>query len=369
MKVEIRSRSKDNMSKESDNKKKDWRKWVISKDDPSFFVAISVIIIGIIIAVWIVLPGAVLETEDNDTILVEQKYNGPRHPLTGARVDDRVKPAIFAVMIENTPEARPQDGVEDAFLIYEAPVEAGITRWMALFSADQEVDEIGPVRSARPYYVDWAQGWDALYAHVGGSPEALDIIATRGVYDLNEFYWGSKFWRSRRREAPHNVYTESKRLSAAWDEIVGEEVEYGDRLFKDGCDDCEDGDEVVDEVTVEFKDYLYNVTWTYDEETNRYTREQVGAPHRMRNGEVLMADNIAIMITDIVITDEVGRRRIDTIGTGEALVVQDGQVFDATWKKNKRSEIMRFYIDGEEVVWNAGVTWIEVIEGEMAVVY
>lgn len=283
-----------------------------------------------------------------------------RHALTGEYTEEAVRPAVIAVMIENPVDVRPQSGVDQAFLIYEAPVEGSITRWMALFGADVEAEEIGPVRSARPYYVEWAMAWDAVYAHVGGSPEALQLIRDQGVADLDEFFWGSTFWRSKRTSAPHNVFTEMDRLRTAWDTLMGREVTYADRRFKDPV--TEDVRPATQQVTVDFGNAFYDVDWIYDPKTNLYTRSQVGRVSTTRSGAVLRAANIAVVYTDITSIDAQDRKRIRTLGQGEAVLIQDGAIQSVTWKKPTRQEALRFYdAAGEEVAWNPGVTWIEVV--------
>jgi len=121
--------------------------------------------------------------------------------------------APVAVMIDNHPDARPQSGIEKAGLVYEAEVEGYYTRLMAVFSDENEVVKIGPVRSARPYFVDWANELNAVYAHCGGSPEALVNIEQKGIVDLNEIYSGRFFWRATDRSAPHNIYLSAKNFN------------------------------------------------------------------------------------------------------------------------------------------------------------
>lgn len=123
-----------------------------------------------------------------------------------------------AVVIDNKHEARPWAGLSYAGLVFEAPVEGGITRFMAVYSSAREIEKIGPVRSVRPYYVDWALGLGALIAHCGGSPQALSIISSDAELrelDLDQFSNGFYYWRSGDRIAPHNLYTSSDRLSRA----------------------------------------------------------------------------------------------------------------------------------------------------------
>ena len=117
---------------------------------------------------------------------------------------------------------------------------------------------------------------------------------------------------------------------------------------------------------IDFWAPVYVVDWMYDEETGRYAREQFGEAHMTKSGAQIMADNIAVVITDIEIIDNVGRREIRTTGEGEGYVLQDGRVIEATWKKPSKSERLKFYdrVSGEEITMNAGVTWIEVVGDE-----
>ncbi|NQV11822.1 DUF3048 domain-containing protein [Candidatus Uhrbacteria bacterium] len=329
-----------------------------------FFLAsfIGILLTGS--ALWFVL-GASNDSVDEaapDLIEFDVAYDGERHPLSGARIDGDEKFKLFAVMVENSQDAWPLSGIEDAYLVYEAPVEGNITRFMALYSDDQEVDEVGPVRSARPYYVDFALGWDALYTHVGGSPEALDLIKERGAWDFNEFFNGGSFWRSRSRSAPHNVYTEMSRLVKGWDSVVGEVPEYESRLFKDDEPEVEDRPESYD-VEVEFNGYGYDVTWVYEPETNEYVRYQAGRKYKLRSGAGIAVKNVAIMKTATSVIDDVGRQKITTVGGGDAVILMDGQTIEGTWETKSRSDIMRFYDgDGEEIIWNVGKSWIEVVD-------
>lgn len=362
------------MSKKRNNAKKEIREgvlsWIKGKDGeglnlPFFLVGVAAILIVLAAAGWSMSWfGGDESVEVVEEIVTE--YDGPRHALTGEPVEEEVRPGVFAVMVENSTDARPQSGIDEAFLVYEAPVEGDITRWLALFSADTEVDEIGPVRSARPYYVRLATGWDALYAHVGGSPESLELIDDRGVYDLNEFFWGYLFWRSRWRSAPHNVYTESERLQEGWDEVIDDEVVYGGRLFKD---DMTEGKVAEHVVTIPYNNSYYNVDWEYQPETNDYSRYQEGRVAKTKKGDEIVANNIAVLKTSIAVIDEVGRKDIDVIGSGEAIVFIDGATIEGTWKKNSMGEIERFFdASGNEIEWNAGVTWVQVIDEDNEVI-
>jgi hypothetical protein len=143
------------------------------------------------------------------------------------------KAQLYAVMIDNFRAARPQSGLAVASLVYEAPAEGGITRYLAIFSPDSAPAEIGPVRSARAYFLNWAKELGAIYVHVGGSPEAIELAKNLGTNDLNEFYKGSFFWRSDNRMAPHDVLTSGEKLTS-YQQLKSENVlEYPAWQFKD----------------------------------------------------------------------------------------------------------------------------------------
>lgn len=284
-----------------------------------------------------------------------------RHPLTGTLIDAPLSelPQVFGVMIENSIDAWPLTGIEEAFLVIEAPVEGGIPRFLAFYSSDQDVAKIGPVRSARPYYVDWNDELDALYAHVGGSPEALDKIAAVQTPDLNEFYQGEYYWRGAPpRYAPHNVYTSTDNLTEALDEFSELVPNYDAWLFADGAPSG------LDRSLSIAMGGAYDVTWHYDVVSNRYLREQAGDTYPVEGDGVVTVDNIVVLATDIEVIDSVGRRSIRTIGEGDALVVQNGNAILVKWQKDERTSRLRFsrMDTGDEIVFNAGATWIEVVD-------
>ncbi len=138
-------------------------------------------------------------------------------PLTGRLVSPAVAQRHpVAVMIDDHHDARPQSGFNDAAIVWQAPAEGGIPRYMLIFQ-DRIPPSVGPVRSARQYYIAWAAEWKAVYAHVGGSPQAMQTLREKGrgqlVYNADEFRWGGiYFHRTRDRFAPHNVYTSGKEL-------------------------------------------------------------------------------------------------------------------------------------------------------------
>lgn len=271
------------------------------------------------------------------------------------------EPGVYAVMIENHSEARPQSGIADAGLVYESIVEAPITRFLAVFSADKKVEKIGPVRSARPFYVDFALEFGAPYAHVGGSDAALNRLSKDYRFDLNEFSNGAYFWRTWTRIAPHNVYTSSDLIGkAAADKGWQVENNFSPWLFKPEAAVEARGD--VESVKVDFLTPAYAVEWRYDKNLNDYARLEAGVPHADSVGTVIRAKNVAVMHVQSKVIDDYGRREVKTVGSGAAEIFLDGQAFTGKWRRSNLQERTRFFNDaGEEIRFNAGTTWIEVV--------
>lgn len=333
-------------------------------DRPLLVGFLVVVVLAVLVAA--VLPRFIFRDDGASAPNEEVEVVLYRHPLTGLSVSEEVvPPQVFATMVDNHEEAWPPSGVDQAFLVVEVPVEAGIPRMLAFFSEEQAVEEIGPVRSARPYCLDWAAELDALYAHVGGSNQALDLIASGGTFDLNQYWWGEYFWRATDRYAPHNVYTSTELLSAFY--TMREEAGaaptrlYDLWTFKDS-----EPTNAESSLYIDFWAPVYVVDWIYDEKTGRYVREQFGEPHVVESGAQIMADNVAVVITEIEVIDNVGRREIRTTGEGNGYVLQDGRVIEATWRKPSKSERLKFYdrTTGIEIAMNAGITWIEVVGDE-----
>ena len=334
-----------------------------NKDNIMVFVAVfAALVVMLGVTVTFLLKPAKYDDVSQNLLTPNDTTDELRHPLSGRLLDAPLDelPQVYGIMIENSADAWPLSGIEDAYLVIEAPVEGGIPRFITFFADDMEVDKIGPVRSARPYYIDWNDELYGLYAHVGGSPEGLDLIRQFGTLDLNEFFQGEYFWRDTvRRAAPHNVYTSTDSLAKALIELKPEQAVYESWLFK------VDAPLDVDHLSLEIdwgQGDLYDVKWAYQPESNRYLRLQGDDAVVTQDGDSVLANNVVVMAADITVVDNVGRRHIVTVGEGDALVVQDGRIILGRWKKAERTERLRFYdAEGEEIKMNAGQTWIEVV--------
>lgn len=297
-----------------------------------------------------------------------------RRALDGICVEksEDVYPELVAVMIENHPDARPQSGLFDARVVYEAPVEANYSRFMAVFPKDMEVEKVGPVRSARPYYVNWAQEYaEPMYMHVGGSSDALEKIDQDNIFDMDEFYRGWYFWRSTDRFAPHNTYTSNKLWQKAWDNYGKEKKSdgyaawtYSDDALSACTDTC------ANTITATFLAPTYEAVWKYNTSTRQYERYQGGKPHVDQNGKQIVADTVIVQKMKTNIVDDIGRLQMDTIGTGKVFVFRDGQVIEGNWQKETKKTRTRFLSNnGDNIALRSGKIWIEVINQVGSVLY
>lgn len=301
-----------------------------------------------------------------------ENYEGMlRRQLDGVYVEEgeeNIFPVSF--MIDNHVDARKSHGLSKANLVYEAEVEGGITRFLAVYASGDEIDQIGPVRSARPYFVDWARELSSVYGHCGGSPEALVKIIKDGIIDLNEFYNADFFWRGKDKVAPHNIYTSSEKIDSFLNKKKLEDGNYLAWQFKED-EGLENRPEVA-EIKIDFAGDAFRVGWVYKKEDNNYIRHMGGKVHKDQDGSEIRAKNIAIQYVDAEEIDSELRLRMDNVGDGKAFVCFDGFCEEAMWEKKSSAARTRFYYkkdsgDKEEVLFNAGVTWVEVVRPEREV--
>lgn len=268
----------------------------------------------------------------------------------------------ISVMIDNQIDAQPWSGVDRASLVIESPVEGGITRLMAFFDPSVSSSTmIGPVRSARPYFVDWARGWEAGYAHVGGSPEALEKLKRMGreVANLDEMANSAAFYRLRAKVAPHNVYSSIDVLSAVMDRRYGTStVGFAAWRFESLATST---NAVVSASSVRIPyGASYSVTWKYDAELGLYRRFKGASVQKTAEGKELLVANVVVMKTDSQVLDQEGRLALRTVGSGDAVLYRAGKKYIARWSRSQ-NEPMRFEgADGSEYPMTAGTTWIEV---------
>lgn len=279
--------------------------------------------------------------------------------LTGNEVSkEESERPILGIMIENSEEARPQTGLDDAGIVFETVTEGGITRYLALYQ-ENVPEEVGPVRSVRPYFVDWFMGFDASIAHVGGSEQALQMIDERKAKDINEFYNADAFYRKSDREAPHNAYARTKDL-VALQEKFGHKTSQAKEFLRSS--DSPSAQPTASSITVNYSHPIFQVQFNYDPATNSYTRSLAGQPH------LDAKTNKPITVKNLIVVKMGGD--INALGSGEAQLYKDGNVQTIRWRQkdfNSRIELMDQ--QGKEVALNRGDSWFAVIPGSGSVSY
>jgi hypothetical protein len=337
---------------------------------------IAITIVVLILAGGLAYVGkAVLFKKPIRPAKVAQQENKPAPPKTEepSRLTGRIVPIEFnklpvtAVMIENSPDARPQAGLIDAGVVYEAVAEAGITRFLALFQ-DTKPAYVGPVRSARPYYLRWALPYDAPLAHVGGSPQALQDIQNLPVKDLDQFYNSGTYQRIASRYAPHNVYTGIDPLLAL-EASKGWTSSNFTSFARKAAAPLKSP--TAKTININISSSLYNVTYNYDAASNSYLRSEGGVPHTDdKSGKQISPDVVVVLVTDKGIEADDLHSSYRTTGTGLVFIFQDGGVSVVNWSKGGDKDPLIFSDpSGAVAKLNPGQTWITVIDSTGEVTY
>ncbi len=282
-----------------------------------------------------------------------------------ARGNIRKRP--WMVMIDNFPDAYPQSGLNKAAVVFEGLAEYGVTRFIGIFQdgVTEDVGEIGPVRSTRLYFAQWAMGFHPVYAYAGGSPDGVKLAETTDQFIKFDALRQPKYtWRDRKRVAPHNLYTNSSMLRAfAEDRQVTVFSDASVGFLFDNVTPA--SPTAVNGLDYFFLDRSSRAGFTYDPATNGYYRSMRGQPHIDRvTGQRLWTRNVVVMQVTESVRPGDDKRRIDqdVIGSGPARLFNAGRSVDITWRKTDAAAPLRFYdADDNEVVFNTGPVWIAAI--------
>lgn len=316
-------------------------------------------------------------------------------PLNGAlrtqeEADVFMSRRPLAVMVNNHPDARPQFGLSKADVVYEAVAEGGITRFLAVFHS-QNAEQVGPVRSARVYYEDWAAEYNAWYAHWGGAymdaadkanqnnpsyeftcnpaADAYAKINRINLPSLDQMWLGSAaYWRDNSRgvatehtgfTSTEKLWTEAPKKYPGWEGFM----EFRQWEFKDDVPA-----QAPTGVTAEFNFWempAFAVKWEYDPATNSYKRYQGGTLQVDAGADntPLLAKNVVLQFTtESSFNDKKSHLNYKTVGEGTAKILRDGLVVDAIWKKGGISNRTIYYdSSGKEIQFNRGQIWIEIV--------
>lgn len=335
----------------------------------------TIIVLGILlilpVGVWAYYETAKpIVVKETATLPRPEKPKTKASPLTGVQVAPELADRpILAVVIENHQDARPQSGLGQAGVVYEALAEGGITRFLAFF-LDERPANIGPVRSLRTYFVDWGLEFNAPVAHVGGNADALDLVKPTGMKDINQFANSGSFFRTRDRLAPHNAYTNSDLMDAllkknGWDKPA-------DFKVSPRKNDAPSQNPLHPNISINYSYSGFQVEYKYDAACNCYSRFLAGAPHIDRNtGQQIKVKNVVVEFMPTTYgKSRIGEQttKMGTPGSGRTVVFRDGEAVEGTWAKSQHKDRTKLTdTAGKEIPLNRGNTWYSIVPTDKTV--
>ena len=292
---------------------------------------------------------------ENEHIIEEKKiqiFNGNTRPI--------------AVMIDNVGDARPQAGLNDAYIVYEIIVEGNLTRLMALYK-DVELEKIGPIRSSRHYFLDYALENDAIYVHFGWSPKAKSDISSLNVDNINGMAESPEsFWRVRDKRAPHNAVTSTEKILEIAKRKGYKTTSGQESVLNYVTEDVElkEGISATD-ITIPYSS-SYKVIYKYDEETGRYIRGYNKTTQKdWDTKELVTTKNIIITFaknTTLNDGSSKGRQNLSNTGTLDGYYITNGKAIKIKCSKSSRkAQTVYKDLEGNEIEVNDGNTFIQIV--------
>lgn len=332
-------------------------------------VKILIAILVIVVIVAGILLGLRLTKNGKNIIQVGENANVAED---GEKVVELKEPKIFkgtdrpiAVMIDNHKGAMPQAGLNDAYMVYEIIVEGGETRLMALFKG-VDLKKVGPVRSSRHYFLDYALENDAIYVHYGWSPQAQSDITKLSVNNINGISESStSFWRVKDKYAPHNAVTSTEKILE-----IAKRKGYSTTSTKKSVlnyvadpVELEEGVEAKS-VTIPYSE-SNTVKYEYDDTTKRYVRYSRGTKQvDWDSKETVTVKNIIVVNCKNWTLDDgsgKGRQTIDNIRTLKGYYITNGKAIAITAEKSSRSGQTKYKdANGKEIEVNDGNTFVQI---------
>lgn len=295
----------------------------------------------------------------------ESGENMAPSPLSGVYAPiDRVDRRPVAVMFDNHPKARWQAGLSQAEIIYEIPVEHPYTRYMGIYLINSP-EELGPIRSSRPYFVTALLEYDPIYVRVGGSEEAKEDIEKFDVADIDGIMTSPEaFFRNTKikKKSPHNLYTDMESIRKAQGE-KNYNLKGNYEGFKFHEEDIEINGENGTQIQINYnKDN--STSYIYNKKGRAYERYKDGEHHIDEyNDTPIMAKNIIIQQVNTSTIDDEGRLKLDLIDRGKAIYISNGKFMKINWSKNSIEEKTRYYDGtGKDLLLNPGITWIQIVD-------
>lgn len=334
---------------------------------------IILIIVVIILAVLVVLKvTGKKETEkvngDGETHFSEPEETPKKTGINIWKGNSR----SVAVMIGNVGEGRPQIGINDAAIVYEASVDGGLTRLLAVFKDIDESKSIGTVRSARPVFIDYAMENDSIFVHFGYSSRAESEIKQFKINNVNGLVTDSAFWRTKEKPAPHNVLTNMKKVSEYAEKAKYRTTTTEKSVLNYSVDEIElENGQVANTVNIPYTS-SHKVAFKYNSETKRYEKYVEGKVDKeWQTGEVISTKNIIITLANTYADpNDTGRQKVENIGNLEGYYITNGKAIKITCAKSSRTA-KTVYKDknGKEINVNDGNTYIQIAPKNSSVTF
>lgn len=301
------------------------------------------------------------------------------NPLTGLPLElEYVNDRPVAVIFNNLYQAMPQLGISQADIIYEIPAEGGITRMLGVFQTLKDVETLGSIRSARPYFLEVALGHDAFFVHAGGSEDAYSNLRKWDVDNMDGVRGGNDakiFWRDPDRKksmgSEHSLVTSGEKVqeyidSTSWTKEHPSDYVYGQTYAEDGTP--KDGTP-AEYFELYFSHYKTG-RFTYDDTSRQYKVVQYSAPYIDGNsGDQVSVTNVLILETDIrrISGDAEGRLTVRTTGSGEGTYFCGGKSIPIQWSKESRNDPFVYTkTDGSPLVLEQGNTYVCIMDPDQS---
>lgn len=358
--------------------------WIENNPRPFKLIIVDCVLLIILVLMMILMPQKESGIYQPKILTSRQTQEAPTEiprKIDGLVVKtEEANPIPVCVMIENAAfgGVRPQAGLSQASVVYEVVVEGGITRFMAVFANNTE-DRVGPVRSARDTYLEFASEYDCAYVHAGGSFTAMQAIPRFGMRDIDALREAQYFTRRSDKQPVHNLYTTLKDLHQSveehsWNKLAAPNYaswRFDSEVERLTVEDLTNEDGTVRTLSVSILfGGSYNVEWTYNPETGLYQRVNGGLAHTDENtGEQLTAHNVIVQTVGPG-TEIEGKGRINwpVTGEGNATIFVGGVAHEGTWRKADRQSRTVFYnTNGEEITLLPGNSWVEVVPEHISV--
>lgn len=331
-----------------------------SKTKTLVIILILLIIVAAILLYVKILGNSGEQTQNN--VLTALLNEEPEEEIKIFNGEDRP----IAVMIDNVGDARPQVGLNEAYMVYEIIVEGQQTRLMALYKG-VELDKIGPVRSSRHYFLDYALENDAIYVHYGWSPKAETDITSLGVDNINGISESSSsFWRVQDKSAPHNVVTSTEKILN-----IAKRKGYSTTSSKESVLNYTTEEVNLEEGTSATTVKLpysnsYSVTYQYDEETQKYTRYYNKTVQKdWITKETVQTKNIIVTFARNTTLNDgsgKGRQNLSNIGTLDGYYITNGKAIEIECiKSSRKAQTVYKDLNGNEINVNDGNTFVQIV--------